>query len=469
MRALAAAFWLPIALAAQAQAPADFAYRRSLATAGDSAFFRVALPAAVHEGVVRGDLGDLRVFNANGTAVAFAWLPRAVPGREASLPVALPIFPLRVETGRRDLGDLSISVQRDAAGGARVDLATRDGTAVAAERLAGYLVDATGLDHPLAALTLTLSGGVNVDTRVRVEASDDLRTWRTLITGAMVASLDHAGRHFHHTRIDVEAVRAKYLRLSFEPGWPTPEIATLWGEFADRPVDAPRQWRQVEGSVDHDHPGDYLFDLGGAFPVDRVTLELPERNSVAPAELYTRTSPKEDWRLIGTTVFYRLHQDGLEATNPPLAVPGEAQRYYRVRVDPRSGGRVDQPPKLSAGWLPRVLVFAARGDGPFELAYGSARAQPAALSIEKLVPGYDARRTPATFAVATVGEAKLAPALAALRAPIDVKRWLLWGTLAFATLVLGWMAHAVSRQMRAGPPRADDSPPANPSPHGTEH
>ena len=52
--------------AAAAQAPRDFAYGIALSTEGDSAFYQVELPPAVYAGVVRGDLGDLRVFNADG-------------------------------------------------------------------------------------------------------------------------------------------------------------------------------------------------------------------------------------------------------------------------------------------------------------------------------------------------------------------------------------------------------------------
>ena len=42
-------------------------------------------------------------------------------------------------------------------------------------------------------------------------------------------------------------------------------------------------------------------------------------------------------------------------------------------------------------------------------------------------------------------------ALAALKQPIDTRRWLLWSALGIATLVLGWMAWSLSRQMRVPP------------------
>ena len=130
-----------------------------------------------------------------------------------------------------------------------------------------------------------------------------------------------------------------------------------------------------------------------------------------------------------------------ETTSPPWPVAAAPARYWKVSVDARSGGLGNQPPALTALWIPQALVFAARGGGPFELAYGSAQAKPVALPIATLVPGFDARVTPATFAVATAGAATIPPAMAALQQPIDLKRWLLWAALGLATLVLGWMAY----------------------------
>ena len=43
--------------------------------------------------------------------------------------------------------------------------------------------------------------------------------------------------------------------------------------------------------------------------------------------------------------------------------------------------------------------------------------------------------------------------MAALKQPIDAKRWLLWSALGLAAIVLAWMAYALSKQMRT--PAAD--------------
>jgi hypothetical protein len=252
-----------------------------------------------------------------------------------------------------------------------------------------------------------------------------------------------------------------YLGVGFEAGHPAVELAEIRGEARDRAVEAPRQWRDIVGVAVRDAPGTYEFDLGGTFPVDRVSLVLPEQNTVAPTELFARASPKDEWRALASTVFYRLRQDGGEAVNPALALAGD-YRYWKARVDPKSGGLGTEPPRLSFGWYPGVVVFAARGNGPFELAYGSARAVASALPIETLVPGYDrAKRDGASFPSARSGALSVEPSGTALEVPIDAKRWLLWASLGLAAVVLGWMAFSLSRQLRDTKTSRTDVPPSD--------
>ena len=459
IRSYAIAGWALIALSAHAETPADFAFRMPLATPSESAFYRVEIPPAVYEHVVRRDLGDLRVFNADGTPVAYAFLPTAAPARERGATAPLALFPLRAEANRGDLGDIALTVNRTAAA-TTVELRTRDGKPVAAERLVGYLVDTGELDEPLSALRASFRPGSTVTTRIRVEASDDLATWRTVATAAPLFALEFGGRRLTRDRIEIASTKAKYLRVTFEAGQPAIELELLQGEFAERLVEAPRQWREVQGVVVRDENNAFEFDVGGMFPIDRVTLLLPDVNTVAPTQLFARASSKDDWRAMTSGVFYRLRQDGVDALNAPVRIAGGDYRYWKAVVDAKAGGIGASPPKLSYGWYPGVLVFAAHGRAPFEIAFGSARVKPSALGVETLVPGYDARKPSTTaFPFASSGTLTTAPDNRALETPIDAKRWLLWSTLVLAAIVLGWMALSLSRQMRKSPSDSAGQPP----------
>jgi len=448
---------------AAAQVPRDFAYGIPLSTEGDSAFYQVELPPAVYAGAVRGDLGDLRVFNADRAVVSFAMVPRSASTREKNTPIDLPLFPLRVEQPETDLSGLALTLDRTGSGGTMLSLKTRDGAPVAGDRLIGYVLDTSALGEPLVALTAnwsTLPRGVGV--RVRLEASDDLTNWRMVVSDVPLIDLEYEGRHLRRDRLEMPATKAKYLRLSWGASQPPLNLAGVTGEFVARTVEPPIQWTEVGGVAVPGHKGDYEFDLNAAFPVERVAIALPEQNSVVPAQLSARAQPQDSWRVIASNVLYRLRQGDGEVNSPPLVVNGAALRYWRLHVDPNAGGLGAGMPLLRAGWLPQHIVFAARGSGPFVLAYGNSTALSNALPIQTLVPGYDTPAAPA-IAVARPQSTNVEALGGAerLTRPIDAKRWLLWSTLVLGVVALGWMAWRLSRQISASgaeamPRRQDD-------------
>ena len=437
-----------VAAAAHAEAPSDFAYGIPLAPDGRSPFARVALPAAVYEGAVRPGLGDVRVFNAEGAVVPFALVAPAPSTREKKPPVPLAMFPLRAGPDVKDLAGLALSVTQTAAGTA-ITVSTKDGQPVQGERLIGYVLDASAVGEPLTALTFALPETAQPTTmRLSVEASNDLVAWRMLAANAPLVNLEYAGRRLTRDRIEFAPVKAKYLRLGWRASEPLIEFTAVSGERGERAIDAARQLREIVGTAIAGKEGDYEYDLGGTFPVDRIGIDLAEINSVVPAQLFARATPKDEWRAVLTTVFYRLGEAGGEVTSAPVAVAGDERRYWLVRIDPRAGGAGREPPRLRAGWQAPELVFAARGGAPFMLAYGNHRATPGALPIATLIPGYDAAKgLPASVGVARAAAATQLGGPSRLRAPADVKRWLLWAILVLGAAILGWMAYRLSRQI----------------------
>src|SRR5881397_861913 len=77
--------------------PADFAYGITMQPQSDRAFCRVDLPAVVYEGITRSDVGDLRVFNAAGETVPYAFLPHVQASQQAKQSPNLPIFPIMAD------------------------------------------------------------------------------------------------------------------------------------------------------------------------------------------------------------------------------------------------------------------------------------------------------------------------------------------------------------------------------------
>lgn len=438
--------------AACAEVPGDYAFGVPIAAAPGAAYQRVALPAAVYEGSALRDLADLRVFNAAGELVPFAFVPRAAPGRERPPAVALQMFPLYVGSDRQSVDNLNLTVVRTSSG-TTIAVDTREGANAPGRVLAGYVLDASAHDAPLVALVFALpekSGASSM--RMRVDASDDLATWRLIAGDATLVDLAHDAQRLTKDRIEFPATRAKYLRLSWIPGRAVIEFGAVKGEFGERVVEPEREWRTAAGVPVKDRPREFEYDIGGAFPVDRIAADLPVPNSIVPANISARRAAADAWQPEAATVFYRISQpDGGDVTSPPFPVAGEGRRYWLVRVDPRSGA-AGTPIPLRVGWRPQEVVFAARGAGPFTLAFGKFQATPGALPIETLIPDYARTRAlPAGVAVGQPGARATLGGVERLQKPPDVMRWALWAALGLGALVLGWMGWRLSRDMSAKP------------------
>ena len=189
-------FLLHSGVAVGAERPTDFAYGIPLTADGREALYEVALPAEVYRGVARPDLGDLRIFNGAGEVVPYALRPRRVTTTEASKPVSITLFPLRAPAGTTVDG-LSISVQRRPDGTSAVQVATAKGDEGGRKAIA-YLINLSGQEEVLRWLELEWSHGPGgFAGKLRVDASDDLVAWRTLVASAPMVSLEAAGPSWH--------------------------------------------------------------------------------------------------------------------------------------------------------------------------------------------------------------------------------------------------------------------------------
>ena len=466
-------FLLAAVFARAAEKPAAYAYGLKIEASGSEALYDVTLPLAVYRGVTRRDLSDVRVFNGAGEVVPHAWRPRRTEKADAGASVPLTLFPLRAATGANP-DSLSVNVRRGAkgtVGAVSVDVKSGGAPAVAQETVA-YLIDMSDMitkDRALRAIELEWKSVEGFSGKLRVDASDDLANWRTLVVGAPLLNLEVGGQRLQQKRVELPQHKAKYLRLAWVREFAnggvknvSPELTTASGELAEKFIEAAREWSKFSASKD-EKEGEYLFDIKGQFPVDRLRLELPQANTIAQIEILTRDKVELPWRGAARGVAYRLNQQGHEVLSPDIQVNASSERWWMIRVDQRGGGLGSGMPTLNAGWVPHQLVFAARGAPPFTLAYGNRSAQAGAqlgtLPIESLIPGYrdDAG---ASVRAAKTGVQQLVNVQATSAQPqkvlggearlqeqIDWKRWSLWGVLGLGVLVLGAMAWRLMKQL----------------------
>ncbi len=441
---LAIAVFSATGVACMAQTLDEFAYALPIEATGGDAFYRVVITRPVYEATAFADLRDLRVFNGNGEAVPYAFRPVEQQAQKPQ-PVSLPFFPLR---GPRDARteDLDLSVGRS---GGKVSVRLRAGGDAGAQQvLLGYLIDASEIRTPLSGLEAGWpAAGPGQLTSVRIEASDDLKQWTTLATDAPLGAMSNAGQRLERNTIEYRSRQAKYLRLTWLDAGRAFELSAVRGLAPEQWQQPDRMWKEVVAVPDPGSPGDFLFDLGGRFPMDRLELQLPQENTVIPVQVFSRNDPGDKWMPVAATVAYRLKQDGRELASPALALGTDTRRYWLLRLNTKAGGIGAGSLGVKAGWTPRELVFNARGSGPFRIAYGNARAEPGSLPLETLVPGMRTEREPKIALAATGAPQKLAgEAATAPRA--DVRKWGLWVALLIGVALLAWMAWRLIAQMQ---------------------
>ena len=358
----------------------DFGFGMTLETDGQAAVYKIPLPLIVYQHTARPDLGDVRVVNGIGEIVPYAL--RRAPGEEHTHGSASPLrlFALRgsaVEPSealklRLQTGGASVEIDRPAIGGAVAPVT-------------GYLLDARDITDTMSALDVSWDADApDFSIRVPVEASDDLSHWRRVAEGPVI-NLHFGGQQFAQQRIELPAVTTKYLRLSWPNQALPPGFTAVSAEPAATSLEIKRLSLTASAVAVEGQPGEYLVDLGAHVPVDRLNLDLPELNTVASADFEARVDPTQPWNSVTRTTLYRLRAgDGSELRNPPVRITVLSARYWRVRVARDGGGIGHGTPALVGGWLPDELIFAARGDAPFELLFGNGAAKPAAVPVSTL-------------------------------------------------------------------------------------
>ncbi len=421
----------------------DFAYYLPLTISGQGAVYKLPLPDTIYRVVTRRDLGDIRVFNGKDEIVPHA-VRRSVSRDLAAVePEELPFFPIHARRPQ-DLDTLAIQVRRNRSGHI-IDIKNRAGGR--GQRVVAYLLDLSRLNQAVQALNLSwLPSDKGFIRAVNVAKSNDLRRWQRLATKSTVASLKYGGRRLERRSIKLGDVRARYLRLSWSGKTAPFRLDGVQAIPVNRYAERPRHWTALTAQLATDKPGEYVYDLGGLMPIDRLRINLAERDTLVSAQLFSRNGPDETWAFRAGGLLYQLTIGGKSLNNADFIIRPAGARYWRLAVDRTEGGVGRSAPSLVMGWLPQQLVFVARGQGPFKLAYGSARPtiQPTASTVDSLLQRYRSESSDDLgLRPARPGAPRTLGGLTALQPPpppVSWKKWLLWLILGAGVVLLGWMA-----------------------------
>jgi hypothetical protein len=406
-----AATWIALspgtALGADPLAPGDFAFGRAVETGSRDPLQTLLLDVAIYRGAVGPDLADLRVFNAAGEVVPHAIRALGDPHEEQGELAAVPMFRVPEDSAlARPAGARGTLRERDiaievAADGAIVRVGAGSAAGETEPRLpSAYLLDLSQLqkrERAVVGLDLALAPEpAEFAVALRVEVSDDLVHFSAIAAPGALARLDQAGHRIEQSEIELPAITRRYLLLSAAQPLP---VALISARARLAPVIAPppRTRERVAGERLPGERVEFLFDLGGPIPVDRVQVDLPVPNTVVEAELSSAVSTDGPWLHHFSGVLYELDRAEGALRNDEIAMAPIRRRYFRLGVAEKGGGLGPSAPALEVAWMPEQLLFVARGAGPFALGYGRAQAPHARFDAAELIhsalpPGADPTR-----------------------------------------------------------------------------
>lgn len=441
-----------------------------------ASFIVLPLPAGAYAHSLTPGLADLRLVDAAGQRVPFAWLPQrpAQTQRQEDLrPAAAYPLPRRASPSAALAPPVEVLVQSDQS----IRVRRLGGAAAKPDTQSpGWLFDLGDLgdlgdpgdrntDRPTPhSLRLAWSGPAEFGAAFDIDTSETLREWRSAGSGQVMAlAATPVAEPLVQREVLLPPNVPRFVRLVWRDPGSAPQLTGAevvrvrqTSEVQDTPESLTVRPGSEPGGRTAPAPNAAHFDLGGSLPVASIELQLPPGTRVAPVRLQGRQRADENWRELGSWVFYRIERDGAPSSPPPFPLQASV-RYLRVLPDERAGGLDPATTQLVAKVHLAKLVFAGQGQPPYRLLAGATDAPAGALPIGTLVPQLEAERPRLgraqlgafTEVAAVAQQAVAAERRAALRP------WLLWGVLLAGVAGLGAM---VWKLARGGGPTATAPP-----------
>ncbi len=431
-----------------------------------ASFVVLPLPASAYGHSQSPGLADLRLVDATGQRVPFAWLPQPPAEARESLraTTAYPL-PRRAAPGATLASPVEVLVQADQS----IRVRRLGGPAAKADAQSpGWLFDLgeRKTDEPApTSLRLAWSGPAEFGAGFDIDTSATLREWRSAGSGQVMALAGPGGTPLVQREVPLPAGVPRFVRLVWRDAAGAPQLTGAEAVASQRTPevqDTPETLTVKPGAEPAGKqappPNALHFDLGGSLALSGVELQLPPGTRVAPVRLQERQRSDEPWRELGSWVFYRIERDGVASSPPPLPLHGTL-RYLRVLPDERAGALDPAQTQLVVKAQLAKLVFASQGQPPWRLLAGATGADHGALPVGTLVPQLEAERP--RLGRAQLGAwtevAAVAQQAAAAERQAALRPWLLWAVLLGGVALLGAM---VWKLARGRAPATATAPPA---------
>ncbi|MFW2374796.1 MAG: DUF3999 family protein, partial [Gammaproteobacteria bacterium] len=437
----------PVSLAAKIAAELDDFQQSVQLSEASKGFRSIDLPAELLYTLQRADMGDLRVFDAKGRAMPTLILRKSVD--PVSEQKALSFYPL---PGKADSGDSlsGVDIERNAGGEViRIHPRSQHLDSITEAAITRYLLDNQETGSELVQLILDWSQARNGQVSLRIEHSDNLVQWHSLVPKAVLARLQHADDQLEQNVIDLPVSRSRFLRLT---------VLDADADFSINEVSA--QYRQSAMPVQNwlvlgtlkklpEESGVYGFTIQSALKPEKIQLDTSgDTEFYLSGKLYSRPNEKSVWRLRDRDfVQYVIKQGEQWFRSQALSLGYITDPSYRLELNNAQDLPEAQNLRIKLLMPAYEVVFIAAGKAPFSLAWGNADMEPDNYAMESL---FEQFKQGADDLETVVLERSLI--LENMEQPqvvvaIDWKAIILWSVLILGVLLAGLMAYQLKNEL----------------------
>ncbi len=443
----------------------DFAEAIPLTAEAGRPIQEAALPDAVYQRVVSPGLHDLAVFDASGAAVPHVFCETPPEQRIVEATASLTVFP--VQLAQLNSQGATAEVRTDS--GNTIAITVPGSEPQAPVAVAAYDLDLGAIEAPVVALQVRWHSPTGLsEVHFKVEQGSTSQPWQVVAADAVLKRVTADGQTLEQAEIALPAARYQSLRLTPRDaaGTVIDSVQARTREISTVPADL--SWFTAAQTGPADEPKPFAgatqgYDSQRQAPVTLARIKLVEPNTRYGMRLQSRSSTETDWQTVWTgEAFYLVTPDG-ERRSGEISLPPNRHRHWRLLAD---GAAAPFAPLLELAYTPQKLRFTAQGQGPYLLAYGNASAieqRPRASCdelLKSLLQTGSADEAAKLIGRIEYGAVKVLAGTAALQPPppdtaTTWRRWLLWGVLAVAVLLLLGMA----RKLFADLNQSDDLKP----------
>jgi hypothetical protein len=423
----------------------DFAQGVTIEVLSRRPIVQLNIPDAVYQSVVTDNLSDVRVFNGDGLPVPHALCAAPATQEPTISQESLPVY--RLQDIKANDGDTRVEVQTPSGAQISVEGANRRDTD---RQTSAYVIDAREITDELRAVQFDWSSPDGAsEVRVSIQASEDLDQWETVVAGSTLLSVRAGEQQLRRHRVALPQRHYEYLRVERVDRGPPLQIDEV---IAERVTPAPiiePTWFAANAMASRE-PNALMFDTARRAPVAYARVMPTQENMSLRIAIESRDDDEAMWSTQWSGEVYSILTDTERRVSPPAEFAATTDRYWRVRLTTQ-GDVFTIPPALELAYRPAQLRFLSQGEGPFTLAYGTRRADPApARACDALLADMKREDLAENMGEAMTGASRKLggdDALRPLPKQTPLRQIVLWGVLILGVGALVAMALSLLRRV----------------------